>query len=137
MEVRDSSRNVGANEKDKSIKLCEAKVPLSNIGSFKCYKLSKGFAENELAEVGRLFIRINRLESEILDAIPNSQFDYFPLYKVLPSNNPLYKHLYVDVNWSTDNFSYCGGLPGPIAGELAIDRYNNVEVCHLKNHHHF
>lgn len=161
IEVRDASRNMGSSaDKDKSIKLCEARVPLSNIGSFKCYKLSKGHSssEAETAEVGRVFIRINRLESELLDSMPSeAALNYFPLCKVLDANHPLYRHLYVDVNASPDGLSfYNGGLPGwflsimqcaavyyffcrnmespvrpyagPSCGELAIDRYANVEV---------
>eukprot|EP01036_Dinobryon_divergens_P030928 gene30928-40253_t len=120
-------------DKDKSIKLCESRVPLSNIGSFKCYKLSKGHptssAEAETAEVGRIFIRINRLESELLDSMPSqAALNYFPLCKVLDASHPLYRHLYVDVKASPDGLSfYNGGLPGPSCGELAIDRYANVE----------
>ena len=120
IEVRDASRNVNsAADKDKSIKLCEARVPLSNIGSFKCYKLSKGHpssssSEAEAAEIGRIFIRINRLESELLDSIPSeATLNYFPLCKVLDANHPLYRHLFVDVNARSDGLSfYNSGLPG-------------------------
>ena len=117
--MRDASRNMGSSaDKDKSIKLCESRVPLSNIGSFKCYKLSKGHptssAEAEMAEVGRIFIRINRLESELLDSMPSqAALNYFPLCKVLDASHPLYRHLYVDVKASPDGLSfYNGGLPG-------------------------
>lgn len=132
MEVRDSSRASTANEKDKSIKLCETRVQLSNIGSFKCYKLSKSSTsavESDAVEVGRIFIRINKMENPILNAIAEKELNFFPLSRVLPPTVAIYRHLYVDVDWNPNGFLYSGGLPGPIAGELAVDRYNNVEVA--------
>jgi hypothetical protein len=131
VEIRDQSRQGPGNGNEKYLKLCETKIPLTNIGNFKCYKLTKPCSDNkdkdnELSEVGRLFIRINRLENKIFELF--SRFDFFQLCEIFPKSSPLYRHLYIDFNWSPDAFSYNGGLPGPLSGELVIDQHLFVEV---------
>jgi hypothetical protein len=114
---------------EKHIKIFETKVPISNVGLFKSYRLirSSNAAEaKESLEENRIFVKINRLSNELYDKIDN--FKYFQLCDVCPTYSPLYRHLYMDFSWSPSNFTYTSGLPGPSTGERCLDKYHYVEV---------
>jgi hypothetical protein len=126
VEVYDCSKVLG----DKHVRIFESRVPISNIGLFKSYKLlrcaSASSEHRESLEENRIFVRIGRVSNEIYDKVANFHFD--ELSRVCPVHCPLYRHLYMDFSWSPNTFTYSSGLPGPTKGELIVDRYSSVEV---------
>ena len=131
VEIYDASKAVG----DKHVKMFETRVPISNIGQFKSYRLLRcagSGAGSSTADVkdsldeNRIFVRINRLSNVIYDKVSN--FKHPHLCDVCPTHSPLYRHLYMDYSWSPNTFTYTSGLPGPSSGEKARDRYHHVEV---------
>lgn len=126
---------------EKSTKIYEARIPLTNIGLFKSYKLLKTFSSSESKhdnmqqyESCRVFVRLNRyFDSSVNDGshvllqhIPS--FNGMPLVEVLSPKSVLYRHLYMDFHNVSTAFTYRTGLLGPTCGELLIDRYSYVEV---------
>lgn len=130
VEVYDCSKSNG----DKPVKIFESRVPISNIGQFKSYKLLKcagsGSEHKDAMEENRIFVRIGRVSNVVYDKV--EEFTFQPLSVVCPVHCPLYRHLYMDFSWSPSMFTYSSGLPGPSSGELLVDRYYSVEVsgCH-------
>lgn len=126
LEVYDCSKTLG----EKHVKIFESRVPISNIGLFKSYKLLKcsgsGTDHRESIEENRIFVRIGRVSNEVYDKVERFQFEQ--LSTVCPVHCPLYRHLYMDFSWSPSTFTYSSGLPGPTHGELIVDRYCSVEV---------
>lgn len=116
---------------DKQVKLFETRVPISNVGLFKSYKLLKCTGSNsehkDIIDESRIFVRLTRVNNPIYDKVEHFKFQQMQV--VCPIHNPLYRHLYLDFSWSPNAFTYASGLPGPTRGELAVDRYCNVEVC--------
>jgi uncharacterized membrane protein YgcG len=113
------------------VKLYETRVPIWNAGLFKSYRLLKTTAVDNSSDSqpqldeSRVFIRINRLKDAIYDCIID--FAYYEMSVVYPCSSPAYRHLYLDFEWSPHSFTYTGGLPGPICGELVMDVYRDVE----------
>lgn len=119
---------------DRNSVLFEARVPITNVGTFKSYRLIKCANSTETSKLeyhnsinpGNIFIRMNLLANDFLSStitLARTQ-----LCEALPSWSPMYRHLYLNWSFSPNSFSYSGGLPGPACGELIIDKYNNVEV---------
>lgn len=125
VEVYDCSKALG----DKHNKIFETRVPISNIGLFKSYRLIKCYGSDhkeQQLEENRIFIRISRVNHPIYDQV--KEFKYQQLSTICPIHCSLYRHLYMDFSWSPYAFTYSSGLPGPMKGEYAIDRYYGVEV---------
>lgn len=126
IEVHEISRKDG----DKQVKLFETRVPISNVGLFKSYKLLKCTGSNsenkDNHDESRIFVRITRVSNTIFDRVENFKFQQ--LQTICPMHIPLYRHLYLDFSWSPNAFTYSSGLPGPTRGELVVDRYYCVEV---------
>jgi hypothetical protein len=123
---------------EKSMKIYETRVPLSNIGLFKAYKLirsntskSDERVDMEITENCRIFIRINQIEHELYQHMPS--LNYSELVNVLSPKSLLYRHLYIDLDWSPWSFTYRYGLAGPLGGEIVIDKYDCVEVSHISS----
>lgn len=126
IEIHEISRKDG----EKQVKLFETRVPISNIGLFKSYKLLKCTGSNsenkDIIDESRIFVRITRVSNSIYDKVDHFKFQQ--LHAVCPIHSPLYRHLYLDFSWSPSAFTYSSGLPGPTRGELVMDRYYSVEV---------
>lgn len=131
IEVYDASKSLG----EKHVKLFETRVPISNIGQFKSYRLLKCSGSADTYEENRIFVRISRANNQIYDKV--DEFTFQALSNICPIHNPLYRHLYMDFSWSPNAFTYSSGLPGPTAGELIVDRYCCVEVSKLRQQHMF
>lgn len=60
-----------------------------------------------------------------------SSFHHNELIAEYPPYHPLFRHLYIDWDWSQWGFTYDWGLPGPRYGELLVDRFDSVEwrIC--------
>eukprot|EP01031_Cornospumella_fuschlensis_P029403 gene29403-35492_t len=116
---------------EKFTKIYETRIHLTNTGSFKGYKLLKttGYepkGELSMFEYARIFVRINRnLTTEIYKSI--SSFGFAQLCDVCPRSSPYYRHLYLDFDWSPLTLTYHFALPGPLSGEMLIDKYDLVE----------
>jgi hypothetical protein len=124
---------VSRSNSDKHTKMFESRIPFTNIGTFKGYKLLKTTnyefkSGSSHFELGRIFIRINRLYTSDNIYKNISNFSHCQLSDACPPSSPYYRHLYLDFDWSPMAFTYRSGLPGPTSGELLIDKFDLVEV---------
>ncbi|RYY72681.1 hypothetical protein EON63_20550 [archaeon] len=117
---------------EKFTKMYETRISLTNAGSFKGFKLLKATGyepkgDLSMCEYARIFVRINRNHSsEVYKSIPT--FGPAQLCEVCPRSSPYYRHLYLDFDWSPLTLTYHFALPGPLTGELLMDKHDLVEV---------
>ena len=139
-----SSKAPSSTENTKQhVKIFESRVPLCTIGYFKSYRLiSTTGAGNGTGSAtwsamdgpgggeSRIFIRISPPleDSGVYSNI--SHFCHNQLCEEYPPHHPLFRHLYLDFDWSPWGLTYNWGLPGPRCGEELVDRYECVEVSH-------
>ena len=118
VEIYDISQTKEKSDKIKHIKMYETRVPLSNVGLFKSYRLLKthnsstSIEDSSVAlDESRIFIRINRIDDIVANDFSSiDSFAYAELSALYPTTHPMYRHLYIDFSWSSQAYTYTGNI---------------------------
>ena len=114
------------NEKNVPEPIAEARIPLSNIGPPQWYRLinpDPSFAPS--GDAGLLLCALTLTE----DTLGEGRIvGFMPLTEALPPNKPQHAPLYLNFEWSPVSLIGAHPLPGPLAGEILLDRHEHVEV---------
>jgi hypothetical protein len=115
------------NEKHSPEPIAEVRIPLSNIGPPQWYRLIKPdstFGPSGYA--GCLLCALTLTEDTLGEG---RVVGFLPLTDVLRPNKPQHAPLYLNFEWSPVSLIGAHPLPGPLCGEILLDRHEHVEVC--------
>lgn len=114
------------NEKNAPEPVAEVRIPLSNIGPPQWYRLIK--PDNAFApsgDAGSLLFALTLTEDSLGEG---RVVGFLPLTDALKANKPQHAPLYLNFEWSPVALIGAHPLPGPLCGEILLDRHEHVEV---------
>lgn len=114
------------NEKNAYEPIAEGRIPLSNIGPPQWYRLIK--PDNTFApsgSAGSLLCALTLTDDTLGEG---RVVGFLPLIEALPPSKPQHSPLYLNFEWSPAALIGADPLPGPLSGEILLDRHDHVEV---------